>query len=155
MDLRRFFPWFLLLALSACSSGPAVIPPGLTPAELVQRAQEASDRNRYKESLRYYEAIIDRFPTNREYLCAAEYEIAFIHYKQREFDLSRSEFNSLLARYEDPDAEFLPQQYKILSQKVLDVMTEKENNRSAFRKWLDERKSKKAEAAETEEKSPL
>jgi hypothetical protein len=38
---------FLLAAMAACVSNPAEISEGLSAAELVQRAQEASDRNRY------------------------------------------------------------------------------------------------------------
>jgi outer membrane protein assembly factor BamD (BamD/ComL family) len=100
---------------AGCLSRPVNIPDTITPAELVQRAQEASDRNRYKQSLGYYEAILERFPENDEYVCAAEYEIAFIHYKQKKYDLAESEFRDLLARYDQTDAELLPPQYKILA----------------------------------------
>jgi outer membrane protein assembly factor BamD (BamD/ComL family) len=105
--------------IAGCSSGPANIPNTITPAELVQRAQEASDRNRYKQSMRYYEAILERFPENDEYNCTAEYEIAFIHYKQKKYDLALPEFRGLLNRYDQPDAELLPPQYKILATIVI------------------------------------
>ncbi|GHU61394.1 hypothetical protein FACS189445_3340 [Spirochaetia bacterium] len=106
--------------IAGCSSGPVNIPDTISPAELVQRAQEASDRNRYKQALGYYEAIRERFPENDEYGCTAEYEIAFIHYKQKKYDLSVSEFRSLLDRYDQPDAELLPPQYRILANIVID-----------------------------------
>ncbi|MDR1786889.1 MAG: tetratricopeptide repeat protein [Treponema sp.] len=112
----------VLLAAAACSSGPAVIPEGLSPAELVQRGQEASDRGRYKAAVRYYEAILERFPNDTDSLCAAEYEIAFIHYKQKKFDEARREFNALLNRYKGPNGEFLPAQFGILARKVLERM---------------------------------
>jgi outer membrane protein assembly factor BamD (BamD/ComL family) len=115
-------------------SGPVDIGSELTAAELVQRAQEASDRNRYKISLQYYEAVLERFPQDMEYVCAAEYEIAFIHYKQKKYDEAREEFTSLLARYDNnPDEELLPQQFKILSRKILDTITEIENRRGKTR----------------------
>jgi outer membrane protein assembly factor BamD (BamD/ComL family) len=110
--------------IASCRSGPAVISDTVTPAELVQWAQEASDRNRYKQSLRYYEAILERFPTDNDYVCAAEYEIAFIHYKQKKYDISESEFKDLLARYDTPDAELLPQQYKILANIIIAKINE-------------------------------
>jgi outer membrane protein assembly factor BamD (BamD/ComL family) len=113
--------------LAACASRPVSIPDDITAEELIQRGQEASDRNRYKQSLQYYEVILDRFPTNIDLLCAAEYEIAFIHYKQKLYSQSRSEFEELLARYDDSDAELLPPQFKILSEIVLKQITEKEN----------------------------
>ena len=108
----------VFLALS-CASGPANIPDGLSPMELIQLAQEASDRNRFNTALQYYEAILVRYPNDIDSICAAEYEIAFIHYKQRRYDTAREGFNNLLARYDVPDGALLPQQFRILSNIVL------------------------------------
>ena len=115
----------MILAVS-CASKPITIPEDLTAAELVQRAQEASDRNRYSVSLQYYETILQRFYYDMEYVCAAEYEIAFIHYKQRKYDISKQGFNALLERYNTPDEELLPPQYKILARKILATIAERE-----------------------------
>ena len=120
--------FFAFLAVS-CAGKPAVIPEDLTVMELIQRAQEASDRSKYKVSLNYYETIIQRFPFDIDSICAAEYEIAFIHYKQKKYDIAKNEFTLLLARYNNPDAELLPPQFKILSQKIIDRITELENRK--------------------------
>jgi outer membrane protein assembly factor BamD (BamD/ComL family) len=109
----------LVILAAGCSSGPANISDTITPAELEQRAQEASDRNRYKQSLAYYEIILDRFGDRNDYACAAKYEIAFIHYKQKKYDLSESELRALLVLYDDPEAELLPPQYRILANIVI------------------------------------
>jgi outer membrane protein assembly factor BamD (BamD/ComL family) len=121
MSYRRIFLALIFspLLLAACSSGPVVIPDDITAAELIQRGQEASDRNRYVVSLQYYEAILERFPSDLANVCAAEYEIAFIHYKQKKYAEAKDEFRDLLGRYEDPDEELLPPQFKILSAKIL------------------------------------
>lgn len=108
-----------VLALSCVSQGIPVIPDGLTQAELIQRGQEASDKNNYPAAIHYYETLVDRYPSDIENTCAAEYEIAFIHYKQKNYDLSKTEFTDLLMRYNTPDEELLPAQFKILSQKIL------------------------------------
>ena len=125
--------FFIVLVVSAlalsCASKPMVIPENLTVMELTQRAQEASDRNKYKVSLQYYETIIERFPYDIDNVVAAEYEIAFIHYKQKKYDIAKVEFNELLERYNTPDEELLPPQFKILSQKILSRITEIENRR--------------------------
>jgi outer membrane protein assembly factor BamD (BamD/ComL family) len=113
---------FLTVFINACVSGPAEIPAELTPAELIQRAQEASDRNRYKQALQYYEVVLERFPTNADLVCNAEYEIAFIHYKQNKYEAAEKEFDALLARYDTPDEELLPPQYKKLALIVLERM---------------------------------
>ena len=118
-----------VLALS-CASRPVVIPDDLTVMELIQRAQEASDRNKYNVSLQYYETIIDRFPLDIDSICAAEYEIAFIHYKQKKYDEAKVEFTELLDRYNTPDEELLPPQFKILSQKIMGNITEIENRKN-------------------------
>jgi outer membrane protein assembly factor BamD (BamD/ComL family) len=120
MKLNRlaFLP-LVVIAVSCISTGPVEIPDGLTAAELIQRGQEASDRDRYAVSLQYYEAVLERFPFDIENVIASEYEIAFIHYKQKKYELSKTELNRLLARYNTPDQELLPPQFKILSNIVL------------------------------------
>ena len=111
------------LAVS-CATGPVVIPDDLTPAELIQRAQEASDKYRYSVSLQYYETLIERFPFDIDSVIAAEYEIAFIHYKQKKYDIAKIEFNNLLERYNTRDEELLPPQFKILSLRILENIEE-------------------------------
>jgi outer membrane protein assembly factor BamD (BamD/ComL family) len=119
----------IITAVSCVSTGPIEVPDGLTAAELIQRGQEASDKNRYNVSLQYYEAVTERFPYDIDNVIAAEYEIAFIHYKQKNYALSKTEFTSLLARYNTPDQELLPAQYKILSNIVLGKIAEIEASR--------------------------
>jgi len=91
----------------------------MTAAELVQKAQEASERNRYEQAIGYYEAVLARFPQDMTMVCTAEYEIAFIRYKQKRYDDSKAGFRALLERYNATDAELLPAQYQILAEKVL------------------------------------
>jgi outer membrane protein assembly factor BamD (BamD/ComL family) len=121
----------LVLIVSACAGGPQEIPESMSAEELVQRAQEASDRNRYQIALVYYDTLLERNPTSSDWVCTAEYEIAFIHYKQKKYAEAREELNTLLERYESPDAELLPQQFKRLSQIVLESITEKEPKQKA------------------------
>lgn len=119
-----------ILMVSSCAS-TAVIPDNLSPAELEQRAQEASDKNRYKQALAYYEAMLDRNSNIIDIIITAKYEIAFIHYKQKKYQQARNELNEVLEYYNTPDEELLPKQFKRLSQIVLDRITEKE---TPFRK---------------------
>jgi len=118
----------------ACASRQVNIPPELTPMEIIQRAQEASDRNRYNHALQYYEALLERSFTNIDMVCTGEYEIAFIHYKQRKYVQAREEFNALLERYNAFDEEYLPPQFKLLALKVLERIDEKEKSRRLFRR---------------------
>jgi outer membrane protein assembly factor BamD (BamD/ComL family) len=120
------------LLFFACATGQLNIPQNLSPSELIQRAQEASDRNRYNHALQYYQALLDRNPTNVDLVCTAEYEIAFIHYKQKKYNQAKAGFNALLERYNAYDGEYLPPQFKLLALKVLERIDEKENPRSFF-----------------------
>ena len=130
MKLLNIAAFLIAVALAAsCVSGPLVIPEDLTAAELFQRAQEASDRNRYNTSLQYYETVLERFPFDSDLVCAAEYEIAFIHYKQKKYELSKAGFNALLERYNTPDEALLPPQFKILANKILTTIDDIENRR--------------------------
>jgi outer membrane protein assembly factor BamD (BamD/ComL family) len=124
----------IILLVSACLNGPQEISAGLSPAELIQRAQEASDKNRYPLALRYYETILERYAFNIDLVCTAEYEIAFIHYKQKKYETAKKKFNDLLARYNTPDEELLPQQFKKLARIVLEQIAEKEKPRLLFGK---------------------
>jgi len=135
MKLKHFAAFVGLACLAvaslavSCYTGPIVVPDGLTPAELIQRGQEASDKNRYSHSLQYYAAVIERFPFDIDSTLAAEYEIAFIHYKQKNYELSKTELNDLIDRYNVTDEELLPAQFKILSGIVLAKIEEIENSR--------------------------
>jgi outer membrane protein assembly factor BamD (BamD/ComL family) len=122
----RYFLLILIIApvFNACLS-QVTIDDDLSPAELIQRAQEATDKNRYKAAMQYYQALYDRNQNNIDLVITAEYEIAFIHYKQKNYQLAREKFKSLLNYYNTPDEELLPQQFKILSQIVLQRMDEK------------------------------
>jgi outer membrane protein assembly factor BamD (BamD/ComL family) len=115
------------LMVSCISTGPIEIPDGLTAAELIQRGQEASDRYNYNVSIQYYEAVIERFPYDTDNVIAAEYEIGFIHYKQKNYIQAKKELNQVLAHYNIPDQELLPAQFKILSNIVLGKIKEIED----------------------------
>jgi outer membrane protein assembly factor BamD (BamD/ComL family) len=122
------------LCIAACATSYVYIPADLSPSEIIQRAQEASDRNRYNVALQYYEALLERNPTNTDLVCTAEYQIAFIHYKQKKYPQARDLFDALLERYDAPGGEYLPPAYRILARKVLVQIDEKENPRRLFSK---------------------
>jgi len=122
----------VVLLFFACATN-LNISEDLSPAELIQRAQEASDRNRYNVALQYYAALKDRNFSNIDLVITAEYETAFIHYKQKKYEQAREELNAVLAYYNTSDEELLPQQFKRLSQIVLQSIEVKES-RDPFNK---------------------
>jgi len=129
VKLSIFTAIFFILTFSACQTTTVNISNDLSPAELIQRAQEASDHNRYNVSLQYYQALYERNRNNIDLIITAEYEIAFIHYKQKKYQQSRGEFLKILEYYNSADAELLPQQFKVLANIVLKSIDEKESKK--------------------------
>jgi len=134
VKLRVLTAIFSILIFSACRTTVLNISHDLSPAELIQRAQEASDHNHYNVSLQYYQALYERNRSNIDLVITAEYEIAFIHYKQKKYQQAREELTKLLEYYNSTDAELLPQQFKVLANIVLKSIEEKENKKTSSRK---------------------
>jgi DNA uptake lipoprotein len=109
----------------ACAGAPKEIPTELSPRELVQHAQEASDVYNYAAALAYYHALGERFGGDPLYKTTADYEIAYIAYKQGHYAEAKRDFEELLARYAGPDGASLPPRYSVLSKKVLDSIAAK------------------------------
>jgi len=128
MKSHRLFKLFMITAivslLVVCSSVPDEIEEGLTPMEYFQRAQEASDANRYALSMEYYEKFQEQYPEERERHVWAEYEIALLYHKMGKDQIALERFDALLARYQagEPD---LPEGPGILAEKVKARIEEK------------------------------
>lgn len=134
--VKRPYIWAaaaLILFFSACASS-ARISEDLSPAELIQRAQEASDRNRYNLAMQYYQALLERNRSNIDLVITAEYEIGYIHYKQKKYQQAKAELTDILEYYNTPDEELLPQHYKLLSKIVIERIEKKENQRPFSKK---------------------
>ncbi|MDR2943171.1 MAG: hypothetical protein LBV17_11330 [Treponema sp.] len=109
----------VIFLFSACASS-VNISEELSPAELIQLAQEALDKNRYKMALQYYQTLNERNRGNIDLVITAEYEIALIHYKQKKYQQAKNELLSVLEYFDTPDEELLPQHYKKLSKIVIE-----------------------------------
>jgi outer membrane protein assembly factor BamD (BamD/ComL family) len=114
------------VVLMGCQTSQVKIDDSTTAAELVQRGQAAYEWNRYKQAEQYYQAILERYPNDIEKVCEAQYEIARIHYKKRQYDLARTEMEALRERYDTPEAAILPSKFKKLADIVLDQIADKE-----------------------------
>ena len=111
-----------LLAIIACQSTPEFIPEDLQPREYFQLAQEAVvEREDYDTALFYYQTFLERFPDDIQRTVEAEYEIAFIRYKQNDPSAGQL-FADLLARYDAEGAELLPGWPKILAEKLAETI---------------------------------
>jgi len=133
---RLFLMLLLCISLVAglffsCTTVPKEIEEGLKPAEFFQRAQTAVvERNDFKTALQYYRTFLERFPDDIQNGVAAEYEIAFIYYKMKNFDEAKRLFGELVARYEGDAAMVLPRWPKVLSEKILAKIDAAENDQA-------------------------
>jgi len=120
---KRYLLFAFLPLLFACASGPVEVPPEMRPSKIIQKAQEAADVNKYKIAREYYQVLLERYGDKDEYLAVAEYEIAFINYKQKNYSAARNGFETLLSRYKK-EGNTLPLQFNALSEKMLRRLSE-------------------------------
>ena len=126
----RILPLLIVIAalLGACASQPEEIPEELEPIEYFQRAQKiASEDENYALAKRYYKTFIERYPDDIQRIVEAKYEIAYLSYKQGDYDLSRQQFEEMLSYYEDEGSSVLPRWPQVLAEKVLDKMNSNSN----------------------------
>ena len=109
----------LSLAFAACKTAPVVIPQDMDAPTMILKAQEASDAGKLDLSIRYYQALLDRFGSDPAYLATGQYEIAFITFKQGDKAKAKELFTALLDRYQAPGGDAMPDRYKVLAQKIL------------------------------------
>lgn len=121
----RILPLLIVIAtlLGACASQPEEIPEDLEPIEYFQRAQKiASEDENYVLAKRYYNEFIKRYPEDIQRIVEAKYEIAFLSYKQGNYELARQQFEEMLSYYEDQGSNVLPRWPQVLAEKVLEKM---------------------------------
>jgi TolA-binding protein len=123
----------LILLLSAilglltvsCVTRVTAIPVDLTPIEYFQKAQEAvAAWDDYNTALLYYRTFIERYPNDAERVVEAEYEIAFLHYKMKEYDTAETLLKELVRKYKEPGSETLPRWPYSLAEKILSEIEE-------------------------------
>jgi hypothetical protein len=73
------------------------------------------------------------------------FEIAFINYKQKKYQLAREGLAGVLEHYNTPDEELLPEHFKKLAQIVLKTIDEKDKKRSRASKKNTEKSEQDSE----------
>ncbi len=116
----------IFLLASACKSAPPVNYNSLNKAEFFQKAQEASNKGDYEIALAYYNHFLAKYPDDIQKGIEADYEIAFIAYKQHDYKKANRLFSDILDKYSTDAAQVLPAWPKILSQEILKEIKEKQ-----------------------------
>ncbi len=145
------FMMLIVLLLTSCHSLKKDLEnPDLTPEEFFQKAQEAViDWNRYKLAIKFYEEFMRRYPDMQNKIIEAEYEIAFIKFKQHKYDESEELFNRLLEKYNTDAAVYYPAWPALMANKTLENIAE-EREKGGFWSRLFNKKTAKEKAEEAE-----
>ena len=103
----------MTFSLFSCMTVPkeSEIPEDATAADLTQKAQEAFDAGNYRAARVYYETILKRFADDESACIAAQYEIAHLHIKRRQWKDAYTILEKIIAQYEGPMAMHLPPDY--------------------------------------------
>ncbi len=122
------FAALALMALSSCTSTGPIDLTGLTPAEIFQRAQDASDTGDYRRALAYYEKFLAEPGLELDREAWARYEAALLYHKLGDDDTALARFDELLALYGTNP--MLPEGPKILATSVKATILEKRSKKS-------------------------
>ncbi|MDR0909269.1 MAG: hypothetical protein LBM77_05825 [Spirochaetaceae bacterium] len=117
--------WAIVAGIASCASAEVVISDNDTASILIQRGQEALDAGYYEAAIQYFEQAKTRPENDRGYECNAEYEIGRTYYKWGRYAEAEECFKALLAKYDEPDAEALPVEFKKLAEVELQNISKK------------------------------
>ena len=134
-QLSVLFLIISFLILASCKSVPKNVPDDLLPEEFFRLAQTAVvDWSNYNAALFYYNEFINRFPDMRGKVIEAEYEIAFIYYKRKNYDEATRRFNLILEQYQTPNRAYFNEWPKVLSEKILAAIEKRQERTSRIRR---------------------
>jgi len=107
-----------VLIIGGCATVPTEVPEDLSPAELLQRAQEFADNRNYQAALAYNQAILDRFPNDRVAYITAQYHRGLFLQRDGEFAQAIEQYEIILSRFEAETN--LPNWVRVLSERRLE-----------------------------------
>ena len=104
-----------LAFLASCASTQAEIPAELTAQELIQKGQDRFESKDYKNALRYYNAVTERYADSLPVYVEASYEIGHIYMKQKKYEQASAVFNEIIDIYAKTSPGEVPGAYEKLS----------------------------------------
>lgn len=117
-----------LTVLASCASTGPIDITGLTPAEIFQRAQTASDGGDFRRALAIYQAFLAQPEVDPDRGAWARYEVGLLHHKMGDDDAALASFGDLLALYATNPQ--LPEGPKILATNVKETILAKREKKT-------------------------
>ncbi|MBR1537637.1 MAG: tetratricopeptide repeat protein [Treponema sp.] len=125
MKAKYLFIVSLVSIFAACSSTPKEIPEELTAQELIQKGQSEFEDGHYKDALRYYNAVTERYADTPAVYAEATYEIGHLFMKQKKYDQAEKVLQELVDLYAQAQPGTMPGAYQKLAQLELDKIKNK------------------------------
>ena len=116
----------IISVFMSCSSVPVEIPEDMTAQELIQKGQSEFENGHYKASLRYYNAVTERFADTPAVYAEATYEIGHLFMKQKKYDEAEKVLQDLVDLYAAAQPGTMPGAYQKLAQLELDKIKNKD-----------------------------
>ena len=126
-----------LLFFASCQTAPPPIADDAPAQIYFQRAQSASDDGQYDQALKIYRSFLSNQPNAaHEDTFAARYEIAVLMMKKGKYAEAQSDFEGILADYDDLDkSSGAPGWVKLLTQKMLQEAKDKLAKPKSWFNW--------------------
>lgn len=105
-----------------------------TVIELSQKGQSALDANNYKAAEVYYQTIIDRYGSDTGVSIAAQFEIAHLRLKKKNYKDAEQRLTEIISAYKTTGGTSLPPEYLILAQNDLARIPDKERTNTNLEK---------------------
>lgn len=99
----------------SCASTPKEIPMELTAQELIQKGQDEFESKNYKNALRYYNAVTERYSDSLPVYVEASYEIGHIYIKQKKYEQAKAIFGEIIELYSKTAPGDVPGAYEKLA----------------------------------------
>ena len=118
----------------------------MTPQQLIQNGQNEAQKGKYKNALKYYQAVIDRPEVTPANYIEARYEIGHLYMKKKDYKAARPIFEEIQEMFLNTMPGTLPEAYN----KLTDIGLAKiPNTKQAIQ--VEKQKQAEKEAREQEE----
>lgn len=75
-----------------------------SPEKLLLEGQLAYDKQAYDVAIKYFMTIIEKYPDNKEFTSWACYEIGFVYFTLKKYDLAKQWFQKVIDTYNGSNA---------------------------------------------------
>ena len=100
----------------SCKSTEVVIDETMTPQQLIQNGQNEYQSGRYKNALKYYQAVIDRPEVSQASYVEARYEIGHLYMKKKNYKAAKPIFEEIQEIFANTLPGTLPAAYSKLAE---------------------------------------